>query len=217
MKKIFSIILCAAVVLTTGCSNIEEERYSYYASVNKSERESSRIEESIAHEAEIEEVDEWGVSLDDVDRLAKQAIRKHENVSDYRQDYRKAIRKTDDFLEDVESGKVVEYSLEYFVNKYDEACIAGIEYMKACIDVKLWYDMSTEYGEFTKTEKDTIRSFLTMFNSSFEEIEQSKLDMETLLNPIIEENRRLTNDELEKVYEIYQILTDKVDIASKSY
>lgn len=179
-----------------------------------SEIESSQIEESIVREAEIEKVDEWGISLDDVERLAKQAIRKHENISDYRQDYKKAIRETDDFLEDVESGKAVEYSLEYFIKKYDEACSAGIEYIKACVDVEFTYNMYTQYGEFTKSEKDNIRFFLTMFNSSIKDIEQSITDMDNLLNPIIEENRKLTDDELEKVFEIYQVLIDKVDAAS---
>lgn len=215
MKKIFSIILCAAVMLTVGCSyQSEEERYSYNHSVRMSEIESSQIEESIVREAEIEKVDEWGISLDDVERLAKQAIRKHENISDYRQDYKKAIRETDDFLEDVESGKAVEYSLEYFIKKYDEACSAGIEYIKACVDVEFTYNMYTQYGEFTKSEKDNIRFFLTMFNSSIKDIEQSITDMDNLLNPIIEENRKLTDDELEKVFEIYQVLIDKVDAAS---
>lgn len=215
MKKIFSIILCAAVMLTVGCSyQSEEERYSYNHSVRMSEIESSQIEESIVREAEIEKVDEWGISLDDVERLAKQAIRKHENISDYRQDYKKAIRETDDFLEDVESDKAVEYSLEYFIKKYDEACSAGIEYIKACVDVEFTYNMYTQYGEFTKSEKDNIRFFLTMFNSSIKDIEQSITDMDNLLNPIIEENRKLTDDELEKVFEIYQVLIDKVDAAS---
>ncbi len=218
MKKIFSIILCAATVMMTGCSNdLQDRQISYNRSVRISELETSRKEAEASKEEEIQEVDEWGVSLDDVDRLAKQAIRKHENVGDYRQEYKKAIQATDKFLESVESGKAVEYSLDYFIKKYDEACSSGIEYIKACIDVKLWYDTFTEYGDFSKTEKNTIRSFLTMFNSSFEEIEQSKLDMKTLLNPIVEENRKLTDDELKKVFEIYRILTDNVDTASKSY
>ena len=216
MKKIFSIILCAAVVIMAGCETKKEQSSRIMSEIRK-DHESSMVEESIAHEAEIEEVDKWGVSLDDVEQLAKQAIRKHENVSDYRQDYRKAIHKTDDFLEDVESGKAVEYSLEYFIKKYDEACFAGIEYIKACVDVEFTYNMYTQYGEFTKSEKDNIRFFLTMFNSSIEDVEQSIIDMDSLLNPIIEENRKLTDDELEKVFEIYQVLIDNVDIASKSY
>lgn len=217
MKKIFSIILCAAaVVMMTGCET-KKEQSSRIMSEIREEHENSIREDSIAHEAEIEEVDEWGISLDDVERLAKQAIRRHENISDYRNDYNKAIQKTDKFLETVESGTAVEYSLEYFTNKYDEACTAGIEYIKSCVDVEFTYNMYTQYGEFTKSKKDNIRFFLTMFNSSIVQIEQSITDMNNLLSPIIQENRKLTDDEFEEVYEIYQILTDNVDIASKSY
>lgn len=216
MKKIISVILCAAVVLMSGCSGVsQEELLSYYRSERIAEHEASLKEAEASREAEIQEVDEWGVSLDDVDRLAKQAIRKHENVGDYRQSYNKAIQVTDEFLEKVENGTAVKYSLDYFINKYDEACAAGIEYMKSSIDIKSTYDLYTQYGEFTKSEKDNIRFFLTMFNSSFEEIEQSKSDMRSLLNPIIEENRKLTGDELKKVFDIYQILIDKVCIVSE--
>lgn len=218
MKKIFFVILCAAVVMMTGCSDTsQDERYSYYRSVTLSERETSLKEAEASREAEIEEVDEWGISLDDVDRLAKEAISRHEKLGEYKSDYDKAIQTTDKFLESVETGKAVEYSLDYFIMKYDEACSAGIEYMRASIDIKFTYDMYTQYGEFTRSEKDNIRFFLTMFNLSFEEIEQSKSDMKSFLNPIIEENRKLTGDELKKVFEIYQILIDKVYIASKSY
>lgn len=218
MKKILSVILCTAAVLLVGCSNsTQDKRMSYYHSVTLSERETSLKEAEASREAEIKEVDEWGISLDDVDRLAKAAIRKHKNVGDYRQDYDKAIQETDKFLEAVENDKAVEYSLDYFIKKYDEACSAGIEYMEASIDIEFTYNMYTEYGDFTRSEKDNIRFYLTMFNSSFKEIEQSQLDMKALLNPIIEENRKLTVEELKKVLTIYQILTDKVDIASSSY
>ncbi len=217
MKKIFSIILCAAVMLTMGCSyQSEEERYSYNHSVRMSEIESSQIEESIAREAEIEEVDEWGISLDDVERLAKQAIRKYENISDYRQDYRKAIRETDDFLGDIESGKKTEISLADFLEKYKAACETGIKYIEACDGrhVKTQYDMCTRYGEFDKSDKDYIRTVLALFNRSIEDIEKSITDMKNLLNPIIEEDRELTDDEIEKIFEIYQVLVDKVDAVS---
>lgn len=235
MKKIFSIILCAAVVLTTGCSghnSVLEENSKLKESSSRSESTSNKVstnsntgnsgssenlksDESI--ESEIEEVDKWGVSLDDVDRLAKQAIRKHENIGDYRQDYKKAIRETDDFLEDAEDGKNTEDSWAVFLENYKKSCEAGIEYIKACVDVEFTYNMYTQYGEFTRSKKNAIRFFLTMFNSSIEQIEQSVTDMEELLNPIIEENRKLTDDELEKVLKIYQVLVDKVDIASKSH
>lgn len=218
MKKIFSIILCMIVIMMTGCSDTsQDKRYSYYRSVTLSERETSLKEAEASREAEIEEVDEWGISLDDVDRLAKEAIRKHEKVGEYKSDYDKAIQATDKFLEAIENGKAVEYSLDYFIKKYDEACSAGIEYMNASIDVEFTYNMYTEYGEFTRSEKNNIRFYLTMYNSSFEEIEQSQLDMKALLNPIVEENRKLTDEELKNVFTIYQILTDKVDIASQSY
>ncbi len=217
MKKIFSIILCAAVVLTTGCSyQSEEERYSYNHSVRMSEIESSQIEESISREAEIEEVDKWGVSLDDVDRLAKQAIRKHDNISDYRQDYNKAIRETDDFLEDLENGKETEIGFAEFLNKFKTACERGIDYIEACVDVEYFYDLSNKYDGFDKSEKDFIRSLLAIWNGTIEDVEKSATDMESLLNPIIEENRNLTDDEFDKFLEIYQVLVDKVDAASNS-
>lgn len=88
MKKFLSVMLCTALVLVSGCSEPSlDERLSYYDSVAKSEREESEREESISREAEIKEVDEWGVSLDDVERLAKEAIRKSEMQSEYRSDY----------------------------------------------------------------------------------------------------------------------------------
>lgn len=186
-------------------------------SISSLESTSNEVSTNESIESEIEEVDKWGVSLDDVDRLAKQAIRKHENVGDYRQDYKKAIRKTDDFLEDAEDDKNTEGSWTVFLENYKKSCEAGIEYIKACVDVKFMYDLYTQDGEFDKNEKDLIRIFLTLDNSSIEEIEQSVTDMEELLNPIIEENRKLTDDELEKVFKFYQVLVDKVDIASKSH
>lgn len=234
MKKIFSIILCAAVVLVSGCSVGSQEEQSQVfgestkpkdgisgsestsnnVSTNSHTGNSDKSDESI--ESEIEEVDKWGVSLDDVDRLAKQAIRKYENISDYRQDYRKAVRETDDFLDDVESGKKTEISLADFLKKYNTACEAGIEYIEASDGrhVKTQYEMCTRYGELDKSDKDYIRRVLALFNGSIENIEQSITDMENLLNPIIEEDRNLTDDELEKVFEIYQVLVDKVDAIS---
>lgn len=224
MKKIFSIILCAAVMLTAGCSVSPQEEHNSVLEKNSKPKDSISSLESISNEvstnesieSEIEEVDKWGVSLDDVDRLAKQAIRKHENIGDYRQDYKKAIRETDDFLEDAEDGKNTEDNWAVFLENYKKSCETGIEYIKACVDVEFTYNMYTQYGEFTRSKKNAIRFFLTMFNSSIEQIEQSVTDMEELLNPIIEENRKLTDDELEKVLKIYQVLVDKVDIASKS-
>lgn len=222
MKKIFSIILCAAVVLTAGCStdsrNTQGDGWSsYYESVKSSEEKSSSIAESIAaEEAEIEDVDEWGISLDDVERLAKQAIRKYENISDYRQDYRKAVRVTDDFLEDIEDGKDTDTDLADFLDSYKESCEAGTKYIEACDGrhVKTQYDICTRYGELDKSDKDYIRTVLALFNRSIEDIKQSIIDMENLLNPIIEEDRELTDDEIEKVFEIYQVLVDKVDAVS---
>ena len=217
MKKKLSIIFCAAVILLTGCSNGMDKEVSKNRAEWRSSLEESRKEEISSYEAEIEEVDEWGISLDDVDRLAKQAIRRHENVAEYKQDYNKAIRITDDYLEAVENDKEVENGLDYFIEKYDEACVAGIEYMKSTIDIERTYNMYTQYGEFTKSEKDHIRFYLTLFNNSFNEIEQSQLDMKALLSPVIEEDRKLTDEELNEVFTIYQILTDKVDIASGNY
>lgn len=223
MKKIFSIILCAAVVLVSGCStgsrNTQEDGWSsYYESVRSSEEKSSSIAESIAaEEAEIEDVDEWGISIDDVDRLAKQSIRKHENINDYRQYYSKAIRETDDFLEDLEDGKEPEISFAEFLDKYKTACEKGIDYIESTVDVEFFYNMYNQYGGFDKSEKDLIRSFLTVWNGFIEEIEKSITDMESLLNPIIEEDRNLTDEEFEKVLDIYQVLVDKVDTASNPH
>lgn len=217
MKKILTVIFSVALVsILVGCET-EDERISRYFSEGNAERENSLREEAISREAEIEEVDKWGVSLDDVDRLAKAAIRKHENVSDYKRDYNKAIRVTDEFLEDVELGKKDKYDLNDFWEKYKVSCETGIEYIKACVDVESFYNMFlSDDGDFDKTEKSLIRTMLTANNYSIEAIEQSQLDMDTLLQPIIEEDRELTDDELEKVYEIYQVLTDKVSL-SKYY
>ena len=55
---------------------------------------------------------------------------------------------------------------------------------------------------------------LALFNRSIEDIEKSITDMKNLLNPIIEEDRELTDDEIEKIFEIYQVLVDKVDAVS---
>lgn len=224
MKKIFSIILCAALMLTSGCSVSPQKEHNSVLGENSKPKDSISSLESTSNEvstnesieSEIEEVDKWGVSLDDVDRLAKQAIRKYENISDYRQDYRKAIRETDDFLDDVESGKKTEISLADFLEKYKTACEAGIEYIEASDGrhVKTQYEMCTRYGELDKSDKDYIRRVLSLFNGSIEDIEQSITDMENLLNPIIGEDRDLTDEEIEKVFEIYQVLVDKVDAAS---
>ncbi len=210
MKKLFVVFL--AVVFTfelVGCDT-QDETLSRIRSENSIERENSLREESISREAEIDEVDKWGVSLDDVDRLAKASMRKHENMSDYRRDYYKAIRVTDEFLEDIESDQRDQYDLGVFIEKYKESCDAGIEYLKSRVDVELSYNLYLYDDEFDKTEKDLIRISLAIFNNSIEAIEQSKSDMEYLLEPIIGENRKLTDDELEKVYKIYQVLTDKV-------
>ena len=74
--------------------------------------------------------------------------------------------------------------------------------------------MCTRYGEFDKSDKDYIRTVLALFNRSIEDIEKSITDMKNLLNPIIEEDRELTDDEIEKIFEIYQVLVDKVDAVS---
>lgn len=217
MKKFVSIIICTGVLMISGCSPSQDDLISYYHDQRISELEVSRQEATASQEAEIEEVDEWGISLDDVDRLAKDAIRKHENVSDYKQDYNKAIKDTDDLLESYKSDKNVENDYADFLEKYKRSCDVGIEYIKSCVDVELTYNAYTQYGEFTKSQKNNIRHFLTMFNSSIQEIEQSVSDMESLLNPIIEDNRKLTDDELKKVCDIYQILTDNVYFADNSY
>lgn len=210
MKKFFSIILCAVVVMMTGCTGISQDELSYNRSVRISELETSRKEAEASREAEIEEVDEWGVSLDDVDRLAKDAIRKHEIKSDYRSDYNSATREFDSFLKDIKSEDSVEYSLNDLLEKHNKACKAGIEYIESCIDVKLQYDMYMYDGELDKTEKNLLRTFITLWNPTIQTIEHSKTDMKLLLEPIIEENRTLTDDEIQQVFGIYQILIDNV-------
>lgn len=211
MKKILSIILCAAVVMLTGCSGMtEDERYSYYHAERISELETSRKEATASYEAEIKEVDEWGISLDDVDRLAKDAIRKNEMKSDYRSDYNKITKEFDSLLTDIKNGNSAEYSLDDLLKKHGEACKAGIAYIESCIDVKLQYDLYMFDGELDKTEKDLLRTMVTLWNPTIQTIEQSEMDMKSLLEPVIAENRRLNDDEIQKVYDIYQILIDNV-------
>ena len=213
MKKLFAAVLAVVFVLMLSGCDTQDETLSRIRSETNAERENSLREEAVSREAEIEDVDKWGVSLDDVDRLAKAAIRKHENVSEYKRDYNKAIRVTDEFLEDVESGKKDKYNLNDFLEKYKVSCETGIEYMRSCVNIEMSYNLYLQDGEFDKTEKNLIRFSLGMFNNSIAAIEQSQSDMEALLQPIIDEDRELTDDELEKVYEVYQVLTDKVSLA----
>lgn len=213
MKKIFSIILCAIVIMMTGCSDTsQDKRYSYYRSVTLSERETSLKEAEASREAEIEEVDEWGISLDNVDRLAKEAIRKYEMKSEYRSDYNKIIREVDSLLDDIKDSGAAEYDLNNLLKKHSEACTAGIKYIESYAggDVKWQYDLCMTDDQLDKTDKDLIRTILTLWNSSIQEIQQSETDMKSLLEPIISENRKLTDDEIKKVEDIYQILIDNV-------
>ncbi len=207
MKKFLFVIFCITVMLVTGCES-NKDRESRIMSEAREAHKSSLREDAISREAEIEEVDKWGVSLDDVERLSKQAIRKHENTWDYRQDYKKAIRETDDFLEDVESGRAIEYSLEYFLNKYNAACEAGINYIESWVDVKSLYDLYMTNRELDKLEKDVLRSSITLYNERIQKIKQSQTDMEAFLKPIIDEERKLTSEEIKSVLDIYQVLTD---------
>lgn len=218
MKKMFSAMFCAALVLTSGCSEPSlDERLSYYDSVAKSEREASEREESISREAEIKEVDEWGVSLDDVERLTKEAIRKSELRSDYRSEYSRLTIRIDSFLKDVKKEKADEYNLEDFLEMHTDACKAGIDYIEAHTgdNVKFFYDLNTMNGELDKTEKDILRTLLTLWYGSIQEIEQSEADMKSLLEPIISEGRELTDEEIQRVDDIYQKLVEKVDLATK--
>lgn len=218
MKKFLSVILCASLVLMSGCSEPPlDERLSYYDSVAKSEREKSEREESISREAEIKEVDEWGVSLDDVERLAKEAIRKSELRSDYRSDYTRLTVRIDSFLRDTKEGKSNEYNLEDFLKMHADACKAGINYIEAHNgdNVKFNYDFYTMDGELDKSEKDLLRTFLTLWYNSIQEIEQSEADMKLLIEPIISEGRKLTDEEIQRVDDIYQKLIEKVDLATK--
>lgn len=209
MKKIFSIILCAIIIAMTGCSNTSRDKqYSYYRSVALSERETSLKEAEASREAEIKEVDEWGISLDDVERLAKDAIRKHEMQSEYKSDYNKIVKEIDTFLSDIKSGKAVEYNVDHLLKEHSEACQAGIEYIKSSYDIKLIYDLYMTDNQLDKLEKDVLRTILTLWNSSIQEIQQSETDMKSLLDPIILENRKLTDEEIQKAYDIYHVLTD---------
>ncbi|MDE7399654.1 MAG: hypothetical protein K2N06_09020 [Oscillospiraceae bacterium] len=218
MKKMFSAMLCVALVLVSGCSEPSlDERLSYYDSVAKSEREKSEREESISREAEIKEVDEWGVSLDDVEWLTKEAIRKSEMRSEYRSEYTRLTVRIDSFLRDVKKGKASEYNLEDFLKMHADACKAGIDYIEAHTgdDVKFFYDLYTGNGELDKTEKDLLRTSLTLWYGSIQEIEQSGVDMKSLLEPVISEDRNLTDEEIQRVDDIYQKLVEKVDLATK--
>lgn len=214
MKKIFSVILCAAVALIlTACQN-EQQRQAETASYMKEQhkKEQSRYWES--REAEISEVDEWGISLDDVERLAKDTIRKHEMQSEYKSDYNKIVKEIDTFLSDIKSGKAVEYNVDHLLKEHSEACRAGIEYIKSSYDIKLTYDLYMTDNQLDKLEREVLRTMLTLWNESIIEIEQSQTDMKSLLDPIILENRKLTDEEIQKADEIYHVLTDiilKVD------
>lgn len=215
MKKIFSAMLCTALVLISGCSEPSlDERLSYYDSVAKSEREASEREESISREAEIKEVDEWGVSLDDVERLTKEAIRKSEMQSEYRSDYIKITVHMDSFLEDIKEGKATDYALEDLLKMHSEACKAGIKYIESRVgdDVKWQYDLCGGGSEeLDKTDKYLLRTILTLWNNTIKIIEKSEDDMTSLLEPIISEGRKLTDEEIQMVDDIYQILIDNVD------
>lgn len=213
MKKFLCVILCAAVVMMVGCSDTsQDKRVSYYRSERISELETSRKEAEASREAEIEEVDEWGISLDDVDRLAKEAIRKYEMKSDYRSDYNKITKEFDSILDDVKDSEPAEYDLNNLLEKHSEACKAGIKYIEAYAggDVKWTYDLCKTGEQLDKTDKNLIRTMLTLWNSSIQEIQQSETDMKALLEPIASENRKLTDDEIKKVEDIYHILTDIV-------
>ena len=208
MKKIFSVILCAAVALIlTACQN-EQQRQAETASYMKEQhkKEQSRYWES--REAEISEVDEWGISLDDVERLAKDTIRKHEMQSEYKSDYNKIVKEIDTFLSDIKSGKAVEYNVDHLLKEHSEACRAGIEYIKSSYDIKLTYDLYMTDNQLDKLEREVLRTMLTLWNESIIEIEQSQTDMKSLLDPIILENRKLTDEEIQKADEIYHVLTD---------
>lgn len=209
MKKFFYIILCVIVIMMTGCSDTsQDKRVSYYRSVRMSERETSLKEAEASREAEIEEVDEWGISLDDVDRLAKDTIRKHEMQSEYKSDYNKITKEIDTFLESVKSGKAIEYNLDHLLKKHSEACQAGIDYIQSSYDVKVTYDLFMTDSQLDKSEKDVLRTMLTTWNRSVNKIEQSETDMKSLLDPIILENRKLTDEEIQRVDDIYHVLID---------
>ena len=209
MKRFFSIILCVITVVMTGCSDAsQDERHSYYHSVILSEQETSHKEAESSREAEIEEVDKWGISLDDVDRLAKDTIRKHEMKSEYKSDYNKIAKEIDTFLNSVKSGRAVEYDLEYLLKKHNEACKAGIEYIQSSYDVQVTYNLFMTDSQLSKSERDVLRTMLTTWNRSIKEIEQSESDMKSLLDPIVSENRKLTDEEIQNVDDIYHVLTD---------
>lgn len=215
MKKILSVILCAVMILltVTGCSDdIEDRRISYYHSVRISEQETSRKEAEASREAEIQEVDEWGISLDDVERLAKDAIRKYEMKSEYRSDYYKLVKEFDTILDCIKDSNTDKYNINDLLEKHGEACKAGINYIESYSggDVKWTYDLCKNGEQLDKSDKDLIRSMLTLWNSSIQKIQQSETDMKSLLTPIIAENRKLTDEEIKKVENVYHILTDIV-------
>lgn len=208
MKKFLSVILCATVALTlTACRN-EEQRQKQIASYVREQHEKEQSEYWESREAEISEVDEWGVSLDDVERLAKDTIRIHEMMYDYKRDYDKIAKEIDTFLGDIKNGKAVKYDLGYLLKKHSEACSAGINYIKSSYDIQVTYDLYMTDNQLDKSEKDVLRTMLTIWSGAIQEIEKSVKDMQSLLNPIVTESRKLSDEEIQKVFEIYHILTD---------
>ncbi|MBQ8171767.1 MAG: hypothetical protein IJZ95_07265 [Oscillospiraceae bacterium] len=157
-----------------------------------------------------------GVDLDDVEKLVKEAIRKGEMKSQYRTAYYKVTNEIDDFLNDVTSGFAVEYDVNYLLEKYKEACDAGFDFLDSCIGVDAMYSLF-KTGGLDREEKDLLRTCLTIFNKSKAAIEDSYDDMVELITPIIDEPRKLTEDEINEIYDIYQVLIDKIDTADSIY
>ncbi len=65
-------------------------------------------------------------------------------------------------------------------------------------------------NQLDKSEKDVLRTMLTIWSGAIQEIEKSVKDMQSLLNPIVTESRKLSDEEIQKVFEIYHILTDNI-------
>ena len=134
--------------------------------------------------------------------------------SEYKSDYNKIVKEIDTFLSDIKSGKAVEYNVDHLLKEQRVASRAGIEYIKSSYDIKLTYDLYMTDNQLDKLEREVLRTMLTLWNESIIEIEQSQTDMKSLLDPIILENRKLTDEEIQKADEIYHVLTDiilKVD------
>ncbi|MGN1107981.1 MAG: hypothetical protein ACI4RK_01245 [Oscillospiraceae bacterium] len=138
MKRVIS-ALCvfAALATLSGCSTTTGSS----ASTSSRRTTTTMSEPDDEPERTIEEVDQYGISLDEVDELCKKAIRKHNMKSEYREDFNKAEMELDKFLDKIHDNKTVSYSVEYLLSKYDAACEACYDYLDSCHNVEFSYNL----------------------------------------------------------------------------